>query len=897
MRKKYLSALLFGALLFASAGTFTSCKDYDDDIKNLQGQIDANADAIKALQDLVNNGKYVTAVSGTGNTITFTFNDGTTTPITIDTESGQEAQTVTISEEGELLINGEGTGIFANQEVAPEEGLVKRQDGTWWVLGENGEYTNTNIPVSGVTVEGDEATGYTFTIVDANGQSQIVELPSATSSITDLIVLGTEGTGNVKLPYYTYTFAYNNNNSSKGAPARDKWAGPKALPKDGKIIAGLKTIPVQLNPTDVDGTAVKFGLIDSQNNIPSNVTLTAAENKSLVTFSRAAYGNGKYDLSMEDVFIATDKISEFENQFTAKDANDATVDRGYAVTAGKTHSQYVVVVSKSQQGLDLKTVQVNDVNDKIVGKAVTVGDADPSDNEDIVVNTNTWYSVAATEDAALYDMHLSVDKDDATLFGIQIEESEGSFTFRTNTKPDNISKVGFDLTVETVDKNGTYKKTILKIKQSDVITAGVVYDPISYELKNKNADENYFYISLDKMREALGEQGNALWNNQAELQNCVINFVDADNKVIGTKDAGEQTGINLVFVQKNENKVDEVDALKDANYIQFRITNATAAQYFDVNKQYTANIEFRKPATGSETLNEISVPFTLTLPSITTLFQLDSNFVIDGNAVCYMYAEDQADNTTDATFKLNRVFAKAETTGFTIELDDEIEVVDKMKSNQLATIDDVITNSTASKFDDKTMVTLKDEDPDGNSWKDKETGIQKGYGQVLTFHITGKFANAWAYPDGEGFTFTAKILSPIFEGNVTPREGSVVEIPASDLDGYKFGNGVIIGNTYNTQVTYDVLPIWKDSKSKFGRNDIKAVAAESGNERIFTIDKDPKPATPDTKDGDKTIKNDGYFEMHSQNAPQSATTNVNITVTDIWGYSKTSEVPVHITVE
>ena len=42
MRKKYLSALLFGALLVASAGTFTSCKDYDDDINNLQGQIDGN---------------------------------------------------------------------------------------------------------------------------------------------------------------------------------------------------------------------------------------------------------------------------------------------------------------------------------------------------------------------------------------------------------------------------------------------------------------------------------------------------------------------------------------------------------------------------------------------------------------------------------------------------------------------------------------------------------------------------------------------------------------------------------------------------------------------------------------------------------------------------------------
>ena len=40
MRKKYLSALLFGALLVTSTGTFTSCKDYDDDINNLQEQID-----------------------------------------------------------------------------------------------------------------------------------------------------------------------------------------------------------------------------------------------------------------------------------------------------------------------------------------------------------------------------------------------------------------------------------------------------------------------------------------------------------------------------------------------------------------------------------------------------------------------------------------------------------------------------------------------------------------------------------------------------------------------------------------------------------------------------------------------------------------------------------------
>ena len=43
MKRKYLSALLMGALTVTSVSTFTSCKDYDSDISNLQGQIDKAA--------------------------------------------------------------------------------------------------------------------------------------------------------------------------------------------------------------------------------------------------------------------------------------------------------------------------------------------------------------------------------------------------------------------------------------------------------------------------------------------------------------------------------------------------------------------------------------------------------------------------------------------------------------------------------------------------------------------------------------------------------------------------------------------------------------------------------------------------------------------------------------
>ena len=48
MNKKFLSVILFSALMVGSAGTFTSCKDYDDDIKDLQEKLDKKA----SLEDL-----------------------------------------------------------------------------------------------------------------------------------------------------------------------------------------------------------------------------------------------------------------------------------------------------------------------------------------------------------------------------------------------------------------------------------------------------------------------------------------------------------------------------------------------------------------------------------------------------------------------------------------------------------------------------------------------------------------------------------------------------------------------------------------------------------------------------------------------------------------------------
>ena len=63
MKRKYLSALLMGVLTLTSVSTFTSCKDYDDDISNMQGQIDKLATAdqlsqkVAELQALISSNK------------------------------------------------------------------------------------------------------------------------------------------------------------------------------------------------------------------------------------------------------------------------------------------------------------------------------------------------------------------------------------------------------------------------------------------------------------------------------------------------------------------------------------------------------------------------------------------------------------------------------------------------------------------------------------------------------------------------------------------------------------------------------------------------------------------------------------------------------------------------
>ena len=111
MKKKFVRVMLFGALALATV-TYVGCKDYDDDIDNLQTQIDANAAGLAELQAKVNAGNWVTDVKTISGGFEITFNNGNKYSIV----NGKDGSVVKIGANGNWFIDNVDTGKPARGE-------------------------------------------------------------------------------------------------------------------------------------------------------------------------------------------------------------------------------------------------------------------------------------------------------------------------------------------------------------------------------------------------------------------------------------------------------------------------------------------------------------------------------------------------------------------------------------------------------------------------------------------------------------------------------------------------------------------------------------------------------------------------------------------------------------
>lgn len=98
-KRKFISIALAGALFLGIASpTFVACKDYDDDINNLQRQIDEINVTIKELQELIDAGYFIKSITNTDNGISILMSNGKTYTLT----NGQDGKSVvwTIGQDG-----------------------------------------------------------------------------------------------------------------------------------------------------------------------------------------------------------------------------------------------------------------------------------------------------------------------------------------------------------------------------------------------------------------------------------------------------------------------------------------------------------------------------------------------------------------------------------------------------------------------------------------------------------------------------------------------------------------------------------------------------------------------------------------------------------------------------
>ena len=352
--------MFFGALALSTV-TYVGCKDYDDDIDNLQTQIDANKASIAELQNFVKEGKWVTNVEQITDGFKITFNDNKSYSIT----SGKDATPTTIKidpvtknwivNDNDLGICAEGKKGDAGVGTPGKAGYAPEisEDGYWIVWdAEDGKPKKTNVKAATdiyVTADANNPLVWVLNILNKEtGEWETVSMPKA-ARITSMRALGEQG-GSID---FSSTEA--NATLYYGVVGKDVKFNGKSYPKGTFLSARGSMIHALINPVNLkaaDIQAYEIGLTDSKGNTNFAVA-NIADNFSIDALTRAAdpekeptANKGVYDLTLKFVDgLTKDELTALESAETA-----------YALTTkdawgNEIISQYGVKIKASSQNI------------------------------------------------------------------------------------------------------------------------------------------------------------------------------------------------------------------------------------------------------------------------------------------------------------------------------------------------------------------------------------------------------------------------------------------------------------------------------------------------------------------------------------------------------------------
>jgi len=472
MNKKFLSAILFGALMVSSTGTFVSCKDYDDDIDNINKELTDIKSKLSDLESKVTTGgAYVTKIESVEGGLKVSVSDGTSYNLTI---AGTPAGSTVVIDKttGEISIDGTPTGFFATTGTTPqgESTAPYVKDGFWYFYDDATKaFVKSEYKASGNAWAVQKGDSVVLHIPNEAGVMQEITLPTSSSALTALNATPNNWISGKNIAW-----------SKAGADVT--WAGKKGNVTAGQLLIGqLGSETATVTPASYDLGAQELTLVDIDGKTaPVTVTATAAEGDYVT--DRAASPSGKWNLAI----AMTDEVTA-DNIATAftKKVNGVDKNVKYALAVNGT------VMTGYEYVIDTQTVNESKTN-TAYNKA-NIGLA----NANVALGTSTLSLNAATA-AQAYDSYLTFEGASKTL-----AEAKGITVDGMNiTVPATAAATsGLSVTVNILDITGKIAKKdiILTIAGASVSETETVA-PVSIKISTVNSfsvDLGTIFTNLD----------------------------------------------------------------------------------------------------------------------------------------------------------------------------------------------------------------------------------------------------------------------------------------------------------------------------------------------------------------------------------------------------------------
>ena len=932
--------------MLGTTGTFTSCKDYDDDINNLQEQVDGIKSDLKALQDKVNNGLWVTSVSPVEGGFTITFSDGQSYQIVNgkDGESADPGTIVSVSEDGYWVIGEEKTPYKAltDEDVnALKKNPYVNADG-YWVFIVDGEEEVSNIKAEPVTAVFSDGV-WTLSVYNAETKEyDKIEIPTAASLITELDLMGwakvekasndfsaTNLKTDLDIEYYRVTgFTYKTSQAGLTVPTTnpDSWSAQKDVVKKQVLttLAPLnKKLVARLAPAELGWSDFSFVLQDSKGN---ELPIALGTGESLTgTLTKAGASSSIGFIPMDVVTTTYNTDAEYTGKFNTN-ALYSLVEKT---------SNY-----RSTYGLTVQAPKPATVTEQKVTNVVPVGKlgnatngSGTSENDAFVIDLNTPARlVFGANPEYVYDYYVeAVDPNVGKEFNCTIDKKNGTITFGQASDP--VSRAAMEFKVYALHIDGTIYVSTIWVKPSSILATDVVLkagkQTIAPILNAKgeiiNDGQMMFNVSLADMFTSMNDTEKNRWTStemganagattvlvkdskgteyEVDADDIVIVYVDADGKEIANGANNKAVSLNIYLPYTDK----DGDALTP-------------------DLEYTMNVNFLHNETPVSVLNSVKVTFTPVLPDLSNFLAKKTGYW-DGNTLMAYFddpttAQVNAATTLDSKFDITKGFGvfgatdKASPANAIATIKLSLDNTQKIGNDYVVVMNGSTINETAS------LATIG---ATGNDPYEIElngaANNKKAYNQALNVLVGIDYLGVYDYTENATYkqqladaNFQIKVQSALIAGTIKALEGTSIQMtPAAAGDVWKLTADHVSGYTYSytngNQTPYNIFKEWlltnnntnpKTYGAKWKYTYIKDVTFTSADTDIYVVANELGDPVSVGRAVDPTGKSDGtpqaeaYVPLKSVNTTEKVETTLKITVEDMYGYKKTFDVPLTV---